>query len=113
MNTVINYDEFSHEETYLENYSSILRLAMSWNTPERYNLGLVYFRTDDKSKSVEREGYTLFNYFGDIGGVISILIISGQFFVQSIAEANLTFFITKALFLVHSSFYEGFGYDKK
>jgi hypothetical protein len=26
---------------------------------------------------------------------------------------NLTFYITKSLFLVHSTLYEGFGYEKK
>jgi len=73
MNPIINYDEFARTDKYINSYASKTSSPITWNTDTKYSLAIVYFRAGNESIKVEREGYSLFDLFGDLGGVIEIL----------------------------------------
>lgn len=80
MSTIINYDELADQKSYINSYSDKATSSITWNEDKKYSFGIVYFRTNNESHKVEREGYSLFDLFGDLGGVIEILgIIIGLF----------------------------------
>jgi hypothetical protein len=59
---------------------------------------LVYFRSNNESQKVEREGYSLFDLFGDLGGVIEILSLLIGVFVDRFASFNMISILAKTLF---------------
>lgn len=46
----------------------------------------VYFRADNNSREYRRETYSLLEYFGDLGGLIDMLLILFTFFVNQLIE---------------------------
>jgi len=50
------------------------------------------------SNSYRRQVYEIFEFFGDIGGVIEILMITSTFFVGSYANLKMQSYLSSELF---------------
>jgi hypothetical protein len=58
----------------------------------------VYFRVNNYFENIERESYSLFNLFGDLGGVISILFIICDYIVRPTSDFKLNVMFANKLY---------------
>jgi hypothetical protein len=58
----------------------------------------VYFRANNYYENIERETYSFFNLFGDLGGVISILFIICNYIVRPTSDHKLDVMFANKLY---------------
>jgi len=95
---IINFDNFE-----IKYYGSLLfdnkKFPSSWTSyPEKYKFISIDIFANNERTYIKRKTYTLFDLFGDVGGVLATLIIVISWIMRSFASFNLNVFMSNRLY---------------